>query len=103
MSDKALTKADLVAVLMIKLRLSRFDAKCLVDGFFEQMTEELSMGRQVHLSGFGNFSVRQKNARPARNPRTGKKALVSARKAVTFRAGQKMRNTIDTAQSRHKP
>ena len=49
----------------------------------------------VKLTGFGNFELKLKNARPGRNPKTGKEVTISERRVTTFRAGQKLKNRID--------
>ncbi|MDA9737105.1 HU family DNA-binding protein, partial [Gammaproteobacteria bacterium] len=49
---------------------------------------------QVKLSGFGNFELIDKKSRPGRNPRTGEEVKISARRVVTFRAGNKLRKKI---------
>lgn len=89
-----LTKADMTEHLMHKLSLSKQEARLLVDGFFEQIAYHLSEGREVKLSGFGNFDLKDKNARPGRNPKTGEMVQVSARRVATF-AGQKFRQRIE--------
>lgn len=91
---KTLTKAHMVQHLMDTMTISKQDARLLVDGFFATISEQLGEGREVKLSGFGNFRLRNKNARPARNPRTGEAAVVSARRVVSFRAGQKLRQRL---------
>ncbi len=48
----------------------------------------------VKISGFGNFQVRTKQARPGRNPRTGESVLIAARRAVTFQASAKLKQAI---------
>lgn len=89
-----LTKAEMVEHLMNKLSLTKPEAKKLVDDFFATIGEQLANGRAVKLSGFGNFELKEKKARPGRNPKTGELAAVSARRVVTFRAGQKFRGRI---------
>lgn len=49
----------------------------------------------VKLTGFGNFELKLKSARPGRNPKTGQEVTISERRVTTFRAGQKLRNRID--------
>mgnify|MGYP000484888368 CR=1 FL=1 len=46
-------------------------------------------------TGFGNFELKLKSARPGRNPKTGQEVTISERRVTTFRAGQKLRNRID--------
>ena len=57
--------------------------------------EALQQGRQVKLSGFGNFDLRRKNERPGRNPKTGEEIPISARTVVTFRPGQKLKERVE--------
>ena len=49
----------------------------------------------VKLTGFGNFELKTKSARPGRNPKTGKEVTISERRVTTFRSGQKLKNRID--------
>lgn len=90
-----LTKADMIEHLMRKLPLTKQQARQLVEGFFAEVARHLSQGREVKLSGFGNFELKDKKTRPGRNPRTGEAVDVSARRVVTFRAGQKFRQRIE--------
>ncbi|UNU72629.1 integration host factor subunit alpha [Moraxella nasovis] len=92
----SLTKADMVNHLTIRLRIPRQHARFLVDQFFEQISQNLADGKEVKLSGFGNFELKDKKSRPGRNPRTGEEVAVNARRVVTFKAGQKLRGCIDT-------
>ena len=50
----------------------------------------------MKLSGFGNFELLNKKSRPGRNPKTGEDVIISARRVVTFRAGNKLRKKIDS-------
>lgn len=69
----------------------------MVEAFFEEVVRSLAAGRDVKLSGFGNFSVKNKAARPGRNPKTGVEATIAARRVVTFRPSQKLRFAVETA------
>lgn len=91
-----LTKADMVQHLTIRLRMSRQDARLLVDKFFDELSQTLASGTEVKLSGFGNFELKDKKSRPGRNPKTGEVVPVKARRVVTFKAGQKLRGEIKT-------
>lgn len=90
-----LTKADIVEKLYADIGLNRKDAKELVDMFFEEIKRALEQGNAVKLSGFGSFDLRDKRERPGRNPKTGEEIPVTARRVVTFRAGQKLKGRID--------
>ncbi len=95
----ALTKAEVSEHLYEKLGLSKRDAKLMVEEFFEEIRCSLEQGDQVKLSGFGNFDLRVKNERPGRNPKTGEDIPISARKVVTFRPGQKLKNRVEETNS----
>ena len=91
----ALTKADMAERLFDELGLNKREAKELVELFFEEIRAALEHGRQVKLSGFGNFDLREKNERPGRNPKTGEEIPISARRVVTFRSGQKLKARVE--------
>ncbi len=91
----ALTKADMAERLFEELGLNKREAKELVEMFFEEIRAALEGGRQVKLSGFGNFDLREKNERPGRNPKTGEEIPISARRVVTFRSGQKLKARVE--------
>lgn len=91
----ALTKADLADMLHEVHGIHKRDAKVLVDLFFEEIQLALEESDPVKLSGFGNFELRDKPQRPGRNPKTGEEVAISARRVVTFRAGQKLKAKVD--------
>ena len=91
----ALTKADMAEQLFEELGINKREAKELVELFFEEIRSALERGRQVKLSGFGNFDLRDKNQRPGRNPKTGEEIPITARRVDTFRPGQKLKARVD--------
>ncbi len=93
-----LTKADMVEQIVRKLNLTHQQGRMLVDSFFQELSNCLIEGNEVKLSGFGNFELKDKKSRPGRNPKTGEEVAVSARRVVTFKAGQKFRQYIDNKQ-----
>ena len=90
-----LTKAELVERLVNKFAIDRQEAKTLVDLFFEEIRSVLASGEKVKLSGFGNFDIRDKRPRPGRNPKTGEDVPITARRVVSFRAGQKLKSRVE--------
>ncbi len=90
-----LTKADMVEHLFEELGLNKREAKDLVEMFFEEIRDALETGKNVKLSGFGNFMLRDKTQRPGRNPKTGEEIPVTARRVVTFRPGQKLKQRVE--------
>jgi integration host factor subunit alpha len=91
----ALTKADLAECLFDELGLNKREAKELVEVFFEEVRAALERNESVKLSGFGNFDLRDKNERPGRNPKTGEEIPITARRVVTFRPGQKLKQRVE--------
>ena len=81
--------------LFEELGLNKREAKEMVEMFFEEIRMSLENGRQVKLSGFGNFDLREKKQRPGRNPKTGEEIPISARRVVTFRPGQKLKARVE--------
>ncbi len=90
----SLTKVDMAESLFNKLGLNKKEARELVDLYFEELVASLAVGEQVRLSGFGNFYLRDKDERPGRNPKTGEKIPVAARRVVIFRPGKKLQARV---------
>jgi len=90
----ALTKAHMAESLFNELGMNKKEARELVDLYFQELVACLAVGEQVKLSGFGNFYLRDKNERPGRNPKTGEKVLVTARRVVTFSPGNKLKARV---------
>ena len=91
---KTITKLDLANHLHEKTGLNKVESKELVEVFFDEIKRSLINNEEVKISGFGNFKTLNKKERPGRNPKTGEPAIISARKVVTFKAGQKLRKKI---------
>jgi len=90
-----LTKADIAKKLDEEIGLTHREAKEIVELFFEFISDSLINGKQVKISGFGNFVLNDKKERPGRNPRTGQAVPVSARRVVTFHCGQKLKARVE--------
>ncbi|MCR2831927.1 integration host factor subunit alpha [Acidithiobacillus ferrooxidans] len=81
-----ITKKKLADNLADHIGLTYRESKALVESFFNQIRNTLAAGEEVKLSGFGKFTIREKNPRPGRNPRTAEMIPIAARRVVTFRA-----------------
>ena len=88
------TKMELANTLFDELGLNKREAKEFVELFFEEIRSALENGDNVKFSGFGSFSVRDKPQRPGRNPKTGEEVPVSARRVVTYKASQKIKDRV---------
>ncbi len=91
----ALTKAEIANHLSEKIGLSKREAKEFVETFFEEIKATLESGEPVKISGFGSFELKDKGERPGRNPKTGEDIPIAARRVVTFRAGQKLKELVE--------
>ncbi|OCB03268.1 integration host factor subunit alpha [Acidithiobacillus ferrivorans] len=80
------TKLDLTRHLLDTVGLTAKDCAALVDTFFDTIRSTLAAGEDVKLSGFGNFTLHEKRARPGRNPKNKEPIEITARRVVTFRA-----------------
>lgn len=97
-----LTKADIAKKLDEEIGLTHREAKEIVELFFDYISQALISGKQVKISGFGNFVLNDKRERPGRNPRTGEAVPVSARRVVTFHSGQKLKARVEEYSGEHK-
>lgn len=94
LESPALTKAHLAELLFEQIGLNKRESKDMIDAFFNLISEGLAEGRDVKISGFGNFQIRTKAPRPGRNPRTGESIPIEARRVVTFHASHKLKDQI---------
>jgi DNA-binding protein HU-beta len=92
-----LTKADLVDALAIESELSKRQVLELVDMFLNEIKSALQQGDKVQLIPFGSFVVRERKAREVRNPKTGAKLTIGARRVTAFSAGKALRDAVQSA------
>lgn len=71
------------------------DVERIVDVVLDEIAEALARGQRVELRGFGAFSVRKRDARQGRNPRTGEAVSVPAKRAPFFKAGKELRARLN--------
>lgn len=87
----SMTKKDIADLLVEQMGVNHNQALSMINNFFDAIKASLAKGEDVKLSGFGNFIIREKVARPGRNPKTGEPVIISARKVATFKAGLKLK------------
>lgn len=90
-----LTKDRIVELIKSKSQFSNHNVKDLVEKILESIKGKLEIGEEVKISGFGKWTVRSKRSRPGRNPHTGQKIQITARKVVTFHPSEKLRARVD--------
>lgn len=90
-----MTKAELVERIAHKINLTKKDTERVVNLVFGSIMNSLAEGDKVELRGFGSFRVRVRNSRDGRNPRTGERVSIPAKKAPFFKAGKDLRELVD--------
>src|SRR5690348_1685679 len=89
-----MNKVDLVRAAMERFEMSRKDAVALVDGVFEDIQAAVCSGEAVKIPGFGQFKVRDRAARIARNPATGEPVKVPAKRVFKFLPAKALKEAV---------
>ena len=89
-----MTKADLIDAIYGRVGFSKQESARAVEMILEFMTERLAHGEPVKISGFGKFAIREKPSRVGRNPQTGEEIEITARRVLTFKASQVLREAV---------
>lgn len=100
MSSPTLTRMDLSEAVFREVGLSRNESADLVESVLEHMSDALVRGESVKISSFGTFSVRSKNARMGRNPKTGDEVPITPRRVLTFRPSHLMKEKVNAGNRR---
>ena len=90
----SLTKARIVERIYEEAGFSKKEAIDIVDLVFKVMKDTLARGEKVKISGFGNFSIKDKASRKGRNPQTGESMEISSRRVLTFRPSHVLKEEI---------
>jgi integration host factor subunit alpha len=91
-----MTKAEIIDCVYEKVGgFSKKESAEVVEAVFETMKDTLAEGDKVKISGFGNFVVRGKKERVGRNPQTGEPIPISARRVLTFKPSQVLKNILN--------
>ena len=80
-----MTKADIVDKVAIGTGLTKLETEAIIEGFFKTVIEALKEGKGIEIRGFGSYKVKKKNARHARNPKTGEQVQVPEHYVPTFK------------------
>ena len=91
-----MTKADIIEAVYERAGgFSKKESAEVVESVFTAMKETLSQGQKIKISGFGNFVVRDKKQRMGRNPQTGTPIVIAARRVLTFKPSQVLKNLLN--------
>ena len=92
-----MTKAEIVETVYEKVGgFSKKEAAEIVETVFDTVKETLEKGEKIKISGFGNFVVRDKHSHAGRNPQTGQKITIGARRVLTFKPSQILKNALNS-------
>jgi len=89
-----MTKPEFIAQVAEAADLTKTDAEKAVNASLATIEKALSKGESVQFVGFGTFEVRQRAARTGINPKTKEKIKIPAKKAVAFKAGKKLKDSV---------
>ena len=90
-----MNKSDLVRSIAEKTDMTLRESEAMLKAFTETVVDTVANGEKVSLVGFGSFDVVERKARTGRNPATGEKIQIKARKVPKFTAGKDFRNSVD--------
>ena len=90
-----MTKADIVELIHERIGFSKKESSEIVETVFEIIKETLEKGDKIKIAGFGNFVVKGRSSRRGRNPQTGDEIEISARRVLTFKPSQILKNALN--------
>jgi len=91
-----MTKSDLIERLSeSNIELTKRDAETIVNSIFDSISQALTDGDRVEIRGFGSFTVRERDSRDARNPKSGELVKIPANKTPFFKTGKELRERVD--------
>jgi len=91
-----MTKSDIVETVYQNVGFTKKRAAEVVNLILDSMKEALEEGQKVKISGFGNFEIRQKDARKGRNPQTGAEITITERRVLTFKPSQVLKDRLNS-------
>ena len=90
-----MTKRELIETVSSKAEITKKEADIVVNATLDAIIEGLVSEGKVIIPGFGSFEVRNKTAREARNPRTGEKMRIAAKRVPSFKPGKAMKDAVE--------
>ena len=90
-----MTKADIVEKVAEGTGLTKLETEAIVEGFLNTVIQALRDGKGIEIRGFGSYKVKKKNARYARNPRTGEKVYVDEHYVPVFKFSRDFKGAVD--------
>lgn len=100
MNDATMTKADLVEDVIKVTRLPRKESEQIVEIVFDSIISALQGGDKIEIRGFGSFRTRERRGRVGRNPKTGEKVEVPAKRIPFFKPSKELKDYVNSEASR---
>jgi integration host factor subunit beta len=94
--DATMTKADLVEEVLRVTELPRKESETVVETIFESIIQALQGGDKIEIRGFGSFRTRERRGRTGRNPKTGEKVDVPAKKIPFFKPSKELKDFVNS-------
>jgi len=94
-----MTKADLIEEVARITDVTRRDSEVIVETIFDSIVHSLRAGDKIEIRGFGSFRTRQRNSRVGRNPKTGDRVEVPAKKIPFFKPSKELKDLVNQEQS----
>lgn len=94
--DATMTKADLVEEVLRVTELPRKESETVVETIFESIIQALQGGDKIEIRGFGSFRTRERRGRTGRNPKTGEKVEVPAKKIPFFKPSKELKDFVNS-------
>lgn len=98
-----MTKADLIKDVGKAVELSSKDSEVIVDTIFDNIVKSLQQGDKIEIRGFGSFRTRQRNARVGRNPKTGARVDVPAKRIPFFKPSKELKDLVNAGHAVEAP
>jgi integration host factor subunit beta len=98
-----MTKADLIEEVSKMVELTRKDSEVVVDTIFDSIVHSLRSGDKIEIRGFGSFRTRQRKPRVGRNPKTGDRVDVPAKKIPFFKPSKELKDVVNSTHSGSQP
>lgn len=93
-----MTKSELIEQLAVTNgNLNKREAELIVNTIFDSIGDELVQGGRVEIRGFGSFTIRQRDAREARNPKSGEVVMIPEKKTPFFKTGKELRERVNNS------
>ena len=90
-----MTKAELIAEVAMAADLPKKDSEVIVNTVLKSIVDALHRGEKIELRGFGSFRLRNRRARAGRNPKTGERVQVPAKRIPYFKPGRELKELIN--------